>query len=172
MPQGCPISPILFNIYTSKLHEITEDGSLIQFADDFSVIAIGSNVTETTNNMNTTLNTLCTELDNLGMKVNPDKSATIVFINNVPSNIDVRINNIPVEIKFVHKHLGIWIDHKLNFKAHITHTVDKTKKKINVLKMLSRKKGGCHPKILQRINNSIVRSQLDYGLTVYSKASL
>lgn len=170
LPQGCPISPVLFNIYTSTLHDITEDGTLIQFADDFSIIAIGTDPTEASNNMNSTLDIICTELNKLGLKVNPEKSATIIFMNKPPDNINIVINNIPVEIKFIHKHLGIWIDHKLNFKAHITHTVNKAKKKINVLKMMSRKKGGCHPKVLQRISNSIVRSQLDYGLTIYSKA--
>lgn len=170
LPQGCPISPILFNIYTTKLHEITEDGTLIQFADDFAVVAIGTDAIETSNNMNTTLNTLCTQFETLGMQVNPEKSATIVFMNNIPENIDIKINNNEIEIKMAHKYLGIWIDYKLNFKTHITHTVNKAKKKINILKMLSRKKGGCHPKVLQRVNNSIVRSQIDYGLTVYSKA--
>ena len=170
LPQGCPISPVLFNIYTSKLHETTEDGSLIQFADDFAVVTIGTDAIEASNRMNLTLRTICRELDNLGMKVNPDKSAAIVFVNNPPLNINIEINDTPIEIKFSHKHLGIWIDHKLTFKAHITHTVNKAKKKINILKMLSRKKGGCHPKVLQRISNSIVRSQLDYGLTIYSKA--
>lgn len=170
LPQGCPISPILFNIYTTKLHEITEEGTLIQFADDFAVVTEGLDTTEASNRMNSTLDTVCKELDNFEMQVNPDKSATIAFTNNDTQNLDIRINNRKIEIKMVHKYLGIWIDYKLNFKAHITETVNKTKKKINILKMLCRKKGGCHPKILQRINTSIVRSQLDYGLTIYAKA--
>ena len=121
--------------------------------------------------MNSSLNLINSELISLGMKVNSNKSGTICFSNNPPDNINIHINNNPIEIKAVHKYLGIWIDQKLNFKTHITETVNKCKRKINILKMLSRKKGGCHPATLQKINNSIIRSVLDYGISVYSSSS-
>lgn len=170
LPQGCPLSPILFNIYTSKIHETEIEGFLIQFADDFALVTEGENFATASNKMNTSLNLIYTEFESLGMQVNPNKSATICFANNAPDNLNIHINNNPIEIKIVHKYLGIWIDQKLNFKTHITETVNKAKKKINILKMLSRKKGGCHPNTLQKINNSIIRSLFDYGISIYSSA--
>ncbi|XP_062535357.1 uncharacterized protein LOC134204564 [Armigeres subalbatus] len=96
----------------------------------------------------------------------------ILQSNIIPSEW-LQIKCVPIlkpDIKSVHQYLGIWIDQKLNFKTHITETVNKTKRKINILKMLSRKKGGCHPETLQKVNNSIVRSILDYGISIYASA--
>lgn len=51
LPQGCPLSPILFNIYTKVVHKIIqEDGSLIQFADDFTAVILGFSVAVASNN--------------------------------------------------------------------------------------------------------------------------
>lgn len=170
LPQGCPLSPILFNIYTSSIHEIVTEGVLIQFADDFALFIKHINLSTAINNMNNDLNLVYTALHNLELTVNPSKSAAICFNNNIPDNLPIKINNSPVEIKYFHKYLGMWIDKKLNFKKHITETTNKAKKKINILKMLSRKKGGTHPTTLGNINKAIVRSQLDYGITIYSAA--
>lgn len=171
LPQGCPLSPILFNIYTSKLHSTEIESILIQFADDFALVSEGNDITEAENKMNSSLNIINSELETLEMQINPNKSGTVCFTNNIPDNLNVHINNNQIELKPVHQYLGIWLDHRLNFKTHITETTIKAKKKINIIKMLSRKKGGCHPETLQKINNSIIRSVLDYGISVYSSAS-
>lgn len=171
LPQGCPLSPILFNIYTSSIHELAEEGVLIQFADDFAIFIESENIPTAVNKMNNTLDSICTALHDLDLIVNPNKSAAICFDNNIPDNVQIKINNQPVELKFVHRYLGIWIDNKLSFKTHITEITNKAKKKINIIKMLSRKKGGAHPTTLSQVNKSIVRSQIDYGITIYSAAS-
>ena len=42
LAQGSPLSPLLFNIYTAKLHHILPKGvELIQFADDFYLTVEG-----------------------------------------------------------------------------------------------------------------------------------
>lgn len=40
LPQGSCLSPILFNLYSEKLHRIENDNTqVLQFADDIAIVA-------------------------------------------------------------------------------------------------------------------------------------
>lgn len=172
LPQGCPLSPILFNIYTTELHSLAEDDKILfQFADDFTVMIIADNLQLATEKMNLFLSKIAEKLNNLGMIINSDKCATIIFTNKFHPNTNISINNNPIEVKAFHKFLGIQIDHKLNYKTHIDATVVKAKKKINILKMVGKRKNGAHPETMLKVAKAIVQPHLDYGLSIIAKAS-
>ena len=48
----------------------------------------------------------------------------------------VLFNNIPVQRSTVQKHLGVYLDEKLNFNTHITEEIGKASKGIGVIKKL------------------------------------
>ena len=48
----------------------------------------------------------------------------------------VLFNNIPVQHSTVQKHLGVYLDEKLNFNTHITEKIGKASKGIGVIKEL------------------------------------
>lgn len=172
LPQGCPLSPILFNLYTKVVHKIIqEDGTLIQFADDFTAVIQGFSIAVAANKMNTFLSKLNLEFKNLGFELNPQKSASIVFTNKYNPNIDIHLNNTSIPIEESHKFLGIIVDHKLNFKYQIEQMCIKAKQKVNILKMISRKRSGAHPEQMLKITKAIVRSLLDYGITIVAAAA-
>ena len=68
----------------------------------------------------------------------------------------VSFNDIPVKQVKEHKHLGIVLDSKLSFSAHIKSAISKTRKGIGLLKYLS--------KYLPRdtLNELYVRPHLDH----------
>lgn len=168
LPQGCPLSPTLFNIYTKDLHEITTDKViLVQFADDFSITIIGDSLEEIEMTSNIILRKISEQLTTLKININPDKSAVILFNSKTNDKINIQINNIQIEQKEQHKYLGYILDEKLSHKAHINHVNNKVKKRLNVLKMICKKNKGAHPKTALKINKAIIRSQIDYGLTLY-----
>lgn len=167
LPQGCPLSPILFNIYTRIVHEITKQGEiLIQFADDFTAIVIGFSTAIVAEKMNNFLSRLSIVFKNLGMEINPNKSASIVFTNKFDPTISIKLDTSPIPVVENHKILGIQVDHKLSFKAHINNSITKAKKKINILKIISRKRSGAHPDQMLKIYKAVVRPYLEYGLTI------
>ena len=45
LPQGCKLSPVLFNLYTAGVHSVIgNNAKLFQFADDFAVLGKGNTV--------------------------------------------------------------------------------------------------------------------------------
>ena len=51
-----------------------------------------------------------------------------------PFHPTVLFNNISVQRSTVQKHLGVYLDEKLNFNTHITEKIVKTSKGIGVIK--------------------------------------
>ena len=76
----------------------------------------------------------------------------------------ILFNNIPVRKVNEHKQLGIILDSKLSFSAHIKAAISKTRKGIGLLKYLSK----YLPRhTLNELYKLYVRPHLDYGDVIY-----
>ena len=77
---------------------------------------------------------------------------------------EIRFNNIPVMKVDEHKHLGIIMDSKLSFSAHIKAAISKTRKGVGLLKYLSK----YLPRhTLNELFKLYVRPHLEYGDVIY-----
>ena len=76
----------------------------------------------------------------------------------------ILFNNIPVKKVDEHKHLGVILDSKLSFSAHIKSAISKTRKGIGLLKYLSKH---LPRHTLIEIYKLYVRPHLDYGDVIY-----
>ena len=85
---------------------------------------------------------------------------------NEDSSLFITFNNSKVETISSQKHLGIFLDERLNFNEHLEGKINKCYKIIDFLKRLSNK---LHCDALLRIYKSFVRSHQDYGDIVYDK---
>ena len=100
---------------------------------------------------------------------NPDplKQAVELIFSTKRTEVDhpaILFNNVPVKKVDEHKHLGIVLDSKLSFSAHIRAAISKTRKGIGLLKCLSK----YLPR--QTLNKSYklyVRPHLGYGDVLY-----
>lgn len=63
------------------------------------------------------------------------------------------------------------MDEKLNFQRHITELLLSVEKRLNIIKMFAGNKWGGHPSTLLMILNSVVRSKIEYGCSIYGNAS-
>ena len=61
------------------------------------------------------------------------------------------------------KLLGVILDKKLTFNAHIDENAKKGRQRLGLLKLLSGSKWGCKPKTLIRLYKSYIRPVLEYG---------
>lgn len=127
VPQGSILGPLLYTIYTSKFLDALQHCNYHFYADDSQIyysfhedelnaaeIAIMSDLTNFYN--------LAT--DHL-LKLNPSKSSVILFgnesqINFVKNNMTIKLNNVPLPYCDSCKSLGLTIDSRLRFKAHVT----------------------------------------------------
>ena len=105
------------------------------------------------------------------MSFNPDvlKQAQEVIFSKRAQKLfhqTVPFNNIPVQRSIVQKHLGVYLDEKLNFNIHITEKIGKASKGIGVIKKLVKSP----PRnALQTIYKSFVRHHLDYKDILYDR---
>ena len=97
----------------------------------------------------------------------PQKQAVELIFSRKRIEIDhpvVSFNDIPVKQVNEHKHLGIVLDSKLSFSAHIKSPISKTRKGIGLLKYLSK----YLPRhTLNELYKLYVRPHLDYGDVIY-----
>ena len=104
------------------------------FADDTSLFTIVKDKNESANTLNNDLLLISKWAYNWKMLFNPDPSKPaqeVLFSRKKKTQIHPTISfkNIQVERASHHKHLGILLDEKLNFKQHINTAVLKKKQK-------------------------------------------
>ena len=119
VPQGSVLGPLLFLIYINDLTDnISSDMRL--FADDSSLFTCVKGVTQTHHKLLKDLQTVTLWAYQWKMVFNPDiiKQAIEVIFSckkNKPPHPDLVFNVIPVSREPITKHLGVYLDSRLNF---------------------------------------------------------
>ncbi|XP_058827461.1 uncharacterized protein LOC131687396 [Topomyia yanbarensis] len=171
LPQGCPVSP-MYNFYTTALHDLNDDScELVQFADDFAVIARGATLELAEQNLNHFLNKLASRLKDLDLEICPHKSAVIPFTGKRIDHLRLKIQGQRVEVVNTHLYLGFMLDRALRHRKHIGTITEKAREKLPLLKLLARKSGGANPETLLNVGNAVIRSRMEYGASSFGNAA-
>jgi hypothetical protein len=125
VPQGSPLSPILFMIYNSELFEVCRDPvrglSSIGFADDLNILAYGLS-TEANCRILERTHIKCLEwASRFGMKFAPKKYELIHFTTATKRfnlSATIRIGEVEKSPTKEVRVLGVWFDPKLKWTAH------------------------------------------------------
>ena len=141
VPQGSKLGPLLFLIY---INDLSKDLSSVKlFADDTSIFSTVQDIKHSTHQL--------WELDLISIWVhqwkmlfnpNPQKQAKGVIFSRKTiqaPHLSVVFNNVPVVQSSCQKHLGVYLDQKLNFTHHIKEKLTKANKGIAVIKKLQTK---------------------------------
>ncbi|KAF2068851.1 hypothetical protein CYY_009826 [Polysphondylium violaceum] len=179
--QGCPLSPLLWNIFIDPtLHQINRRSlgysipdeppqqiSNLVFADDFAGIA------NTLAKLQEIADIFTDYLDFYGLKINVTKSAYTYNIRIQANNSNSNPNQTTYQIKYKnstiptkkksesYKYLGAWINLELNWKDHKNYI---ERKFSATLKNLERK--GLYPDQLTDCINSLIIPVITYGCPV------
>lgn len=165
VPQGDVLSPLLFNLYTSKIHTFQrEDIRILQYADDITIIIKDKNITELNTKANQVICSIKLYLATLNFNINFSKTKFMCLNLSIFQRIDLNIFNDVIMEERELKILGIIFDNKMQFIKNCKEVKNKCAKYINVLKIFSNKKCGAHPKTLLNAYKALIKSRITFGL--------
>ena len=141
------------------------------FADDTSLFSVVHDNNTSAEVLNWDLKKISEWAHKWKMSLNPDVSQQaqeVIFSRKQAKSVhpDLIFNNTPVYQTHCQKHLGVYLDMKLNFKLHIKEKISKAMKGIGITKKLS---NVLPRKSLITIYKSFVRPHLDYGDLIYDQ---
>ena len=168
VPQGSVLGPLLFLVYINDLTD-NISSQMRLFADDSSLFTRVEGVDQTQEKLIKDLQSVTNWAHQWKMVFNPDitKQAIEVIFSvkkKKPDHPELIFNNIPVARQDYTKHLGVYLDSRLNFSKHIKEAVIKATKGISLLKYLSKY---VSRKVLDMCYKLYVRPHLDYGDVIY-----
>ena len=164
--QGSCLGPILFALFLAPVYDLL---SCFTYADDNYSIETGSDVNQTVGKVKFKVETLISWLAGSGMKVNTNKTEFCIFHRNDTAPVIVNLAGYNVTSKNTIKVLGVLFDSKLNWAAHIENTIQKCKKTLQAIRLISD-----YFNIDERLNivTSLFYSKLYYGADVWLIPSL
>ena len=170
-PQGSILGPLFFLIYINDL-SIDTISTVKLFADDTSLFSIVHDARTTAYELSNDLQKIAEWAYQWKMSFNPDlnkQAQEVIFSSKMTklSHAQVFFNDVPVSGVSFQKHLGNYLDEKLNFNhLFIKEKMTKAMKGIDVIKRLSK----TLPRhSLLTICKSFLRPHLDYGDILYDQ---
>lgn len=162
IPQGSPISPILFLIYTRGLFDLS-GVTCLSYIDD---IAITTSSTSLRKNVQV-LEREAKKLFQIGsenhIKFDLAKTELIHFNSGKESKAITLPDQSIVESKREVKWLGIWLDSKLSYKKHVSTRINQARGAFFRISRLVNIERGLSPLAIRQLYLSCVTSISDYG---------
>ena len=167
VPQGSVLGPLFFLVYINDLPE-NVSCSVKLFADDTSLFSVVKNEHDTGLDMNYDLEKIRMWAWQWKMLFNADKTEEVIFSwkRTKPHHPILKLGNEEVKTSLEHKHLGVILDHKLDFQSHIREVILKARRGIGLIKYLSKyvSRG-----VLDQVYKLYIRPHLDYGDIIYHR---
>ena len=165
LPQGSVLSAILFILYINDLPNISNKFKSILFADDTALCFSNTNQNQIYETCNTELMKFFSWTISNRLSVSLEKTRTLTVTtrqNFTPGNISMDTVNLTNEHTF--KYLGILLDDKMKFSAHIQYISGKISKGIGILFRIR----DCVPhQVLKSLYYSFIFPYLSYGVIIW-----
>ena len=168
VPQGSTLGPLLFLIYVNDMENCSSLLHFTLFADDTTLAYSCNNLVELERTLDSEVLKVTHWLAANKLVLNLSKTHSMLFsFKRLQQNLAIRINNTHIEEKTVISFLGVQIDNKLNWKAHITQISNKISKSIAILRFLRY----CYPQnVLKMIYMSLIYSHINYCNLIWGAA--
>ena len=170
VPQGSILGPLLFLIYINDLSEGLITNAKL-FADDVLLFSVVDNINLSTTNLNCDLSKINAWANQWKMTFNPDPSKQaqeVIFSRKIrkTSHPPLSFNNNSVKQIQFQKHLGVYLDSRLDFCGHLQNMFNKIIKTISLLHKLQ---NNLPRASLVIIYKSFIRLHLHYGDILYDQ---
>ena len=157
VPQGSVLGPLLFNIYINDLFFLVTDTEICNYADDTTIFSCGYEIDNILETLERDANLLSDWFVDNYMKMNDDKSHLLIFGNK--ENTSITTGQSPLMESQNEKLLGITVDKKLSFQAHIDNVCKKAGQRLHALARVSKY---MNEQQLRITMTSFVTSQFSY----------
>ena len=173
VPQGGPLSAILFTIYTDDMRS-DENISVIKYADDTAISCkiCKTSVDDDQAEYQSFIDKMVSQCDEKNLLLNPKKSKEICFINKNVKHKDLlksKLENIIIHDAVVPKcektdYLGVRIDEKLSFSFHVSKLLSTC---YYIISSLSYVLSFCNFEARFHLFKSVIVPQLVYAVPVW-----
>ena len=168
VPQGSILGPLLFIIYINDIPEINKLAKFILYADDANIIVTGTNISEVEEKLCQLSDHLVRWVNSNGLVLNLKKTHYMIFCRqNITENPVVKINNRIITRVQEARFLGVIIDEKLTWSAHIKSLKSKMSRYIGIMFKIKSK---VVVDIRLQIYHSFVQSHLNFCSLVWGFA--
>ena len=170
LPQGSPVSPVLFSLLLSKVLTGKGNGNRYGYADDIAVRAFGETLEQVLSNAERLANELAEEVKELGLEIEPTKTEAIVFRRSkapIPQG-ELTVQGRVVKTSKNVRYLGVHLDDKMTFRKHIETRTALGWGVANLIKKLSRDMGLRVEGTIKLIKTVLIPT-LTYGSEVWWK---
>jgi ribonuclease HI len=172
LPQGSALSCTLFLIYINDLPDVITCRKAL-YADDLAIWVIGDHVSSLANNINKNLANIATYCQLWKLTINTEKTVYSIFSLRDVNERDIKIyiNGDTLSYAEHPVYLGVTLDRELTLKQHVEELIEKTSKRLNIIKCLSSNKWGADQHVLRQLYTGYVRAVTDYSLPLLVIAS-
>ena len=174
IPQGSSLSATLFLIAVNCMSKCVKSYmSKSFFVDDARISYVTRNLEQGQEKLQEVLNDLVKWGDETGFNFSGTKTVVLIFCNKSGSNpnINLKLRDETLKIVKEKKFLGMILDSKLNWKAHIEKIKNKCISSLNLLKIIASSKHKTNSTVLLNIYVSLILSKLEYGSQAYCTAA-
>lgn len=169
--QGSVISPILFLMMIDDLPYDILNVETSLFADDCCLFKSHKNLKFLEKQLQCALHQVHKWTELWGFKLSAEKTTVVVFTKNRKKNVDLFLNGNKLQVENKARFLGLIMDSKLSWNDHFNNIVDRCRKTLNLMRMLSGSAWGADKNTLLIIFKTLILSKITYGAAAYVNAS-
>ena len=169
-PQGGVLSPLLWCIVVDRLLKNLQSlgYEVIGFADDVVIIVRGKFDKIIWDRMQSAFNYTLSWCDREGLNINPSKTVIIPFTRRrIVIEGNLYLNGTLLKNSHQVKYLGVILDKKLNWNAHLDHVLNRATDGFWACNRTFGKKWGLNPKMIYWIYKAIIRPRITYASLIW-----
>lgn len=171
VPQGGVLSPLLFNLYMSKIPSPPGNIVLVTYADDGQVMNSGPKYEPVCHEINSYLDVLHDWFESRNLQLSPGKSSATLFTtwpNEKKEVLPIKIKGNTIPTTTTPTFLGVTYDSLMKFNHHATKLRTRLQERNNILKALSGTSWGKEKEVIITTYQALGQSLLNYACPIWT----